>query len=128
MLALASCQTAPRATFIMQTNSPHVFNVSAPAFQYTQRDRNQGQTHHPCDIKELFEIKNKRAVGPQQKWDRQQRHHPQHIHSDPREVRASNITRSGLGTLLNRYPARVQERREAPAGPRQTLHRQKLFL
>lgn len=76
MLALASCQTTLRATFIMQTNSPHVFNVSAPAFQYTQRDRNQGQTHHPCDIKELFEIENKRAAGPHQKWDHQQRYHP----------------------------------------------------
>lgn len=61
----------------MQTeNSPHVFNVSAPAFQYAQGDRDEGQAHHPADVKALFEIKNKRAAGPHQEWEQQQRYHP----------------------------------------------------
>ncbi len=65
----------------MQTNSPHVLNVSASALQYAQRNRNHRQAHHPGHVKALFEIKNKRAAGPHQERDQQQRYHPEHIHS-----------------------------------------------
>lgn len=45
-------------------NLPHVFNVSASAFQNTKRNRNRTQNHHISHVETLFEIKNKGAASP----------------------------------------------------------------